>query len=125
MVTLDQGGGVVANRDALDDVGVERSLGQEVGVTDALERSLEDFDKGVADDLALGLRLRDALQPPQKQLGGVHHPDIDVEMPLVKRLDHLALASTQESVVHEHAGQLLADRPVNEGGRDRGVDATG
>ena len=43
----------------------------------------------------------------------------------VVALDLLGLALAQQAVVDEHAGELVADRPVHERRRDRGVDAAG
>ena len=40
-------------------------------------------------------------------------------------LDLLGLALAQQSVVDEHTGQLVTDRPLHERRRDRRVDAAG
>jgi len=40
-------------------------------------------------------------------------------------LDLLGLAGPQQPVVDEHAGELIADRALHEGGRHRRVDAAG
>ena len=125
VVALDQGGRIVAYRDALDDVGIKRSLGEKVGVPDLLQGLLEHLDEGLADDLALLLGLIDPLEHAQEQGRGVDDPQVDLEMPLVERLDRLALVLAQEPVVNEHARELAADRPVDQRGGHRGVDAPG
>ena len=47
-------------RDRLDDVGIERALGEKIGPAEPLGLALEDVDEGAADDLALGLGVVDA-----------------------------------------------------------------
>jgi hypothetical protein len=40
--------------------------------------------------------------------------------------DHVArLVLAQKTVVHEHAGELIADRFVDQHGRDGGIDTAG
>src|SRR3978361_596974 len=39
--------------------------------------------------------------------------------------DGLALVQAQQAVVDEHAGELVADRLVNENGRNRAIDSAG
>jgi hypothetical protein len=62
VVALDRRRGAAAGRDALDHVGIERALGQEVGAVDLLGFAVEHVDELAADDLALGLRITDARQ---------------------------------------------------------------
>ena len=40
-------------------------------------------------------------------------------------LDLLGLALAQQAMVHEHAGQLVADRLVHESGGNSGIHAAG
>src|ERR1019366_3178017 len=125
VVALDQGRRVVAYRDALDDVGIEGALSQEVGVPYLLERLLEDLDEGVADDLALALGVVDTPEPPEEERRRVDDPQVNLEVPLVERLDHRALVLAQEPVVDEYARELAPYRPVDQRRRDRGVHPAG
>ncbi len=53
----------------------------------------------------------------------VHQRDVVVA---AEQIDHgLAFVETQQAVIDEHAGELVADRFVNQHRRDRRVDATG
>jgi hypothetical protein len=80
---------------------------------------LEHLDEQFADDLALGLRIALAAQRIRKRSCGIH-----ANHPHAKRCakvshDLIALAQTQQSVIDEYAGQLLADRPMQQRGHDR------
>ena len=58
VVRLDGGRGALV-RDRLDDVGVEGTLEQEIGVLDRAGLLLKDLNEGVANDLALALGVGD------------------------------------------------------------------
>ena len=94
-------------------------------MADGLERFLKNLDEGSADDLALLLRLADALEPAEEERGGVDHAHVDAEMFFVERFNLLAFAESQEAVVDEDAGQLFADGAVDERGGHGGIDAAG
>ena len=67
----------------------------------------------------------DALEPREEAVGGVDVDERDVEVAL-ERLDDLGrLVLAQQAVVDEDAGELVADRLVDEQRRDRRVDAAG
>ena len=86
---------------------------------------LEHADELLADDRALLLGLGHAREPREEPLARVDVDERDVEV-VAERLDHLlGLVLAQEAVVDEHAGELVADRLVDEERRDRGVDASG
>jgi hypothetical protein len=57
---------------------VDGALGQPLGVGQLLGLGLEDLDELAADDLALLLRVGDALQVPHELLGGIHVDDPDM-----------------------------------------------
>ena len=109
----------------LDDVGVERALHQEVGLADLVRLLLEDADELLADDLALLLGVGDAGQLGQEALLGLHVHQRHVEVAAEGVLHLLALVLAHEAVVHEDAGELVADRLVGEQGRHGGIDAAG
>ena len=98
---------------ALDDVGVDGALGQVLHRTPVLSQVLRHGEELLpelrADDAALLLRVGHAAQKLQVALLGVHVDEVHVEL-LREHLFHfLGLALAQKAVVHEHAGQLLAD----------------
>ena len=87
--------------------------------------ALEDPHELLADDLALALGVGHALQRRKELLGRVHGHERDAEM-LAEGRDHLlGLAQPQQPVIHEHAGQLVADRAVDQQRRHGRVDAAG
>ncbi len=83
---------------------------------------VEHVDKGGADPLALFFGVVDAGEPRQKQLAGIAMNQRDVVM-AAEQIDHfLRLASTQKAGVDKDAGQLVADRLVQQGRGNRGID---
>ena len=107
----------------LDHVGVERPLHEPAHVAELPCLLLEDADELAADDLALVLRLLDAVEQLEEALLRLHVDERDVEM-LAERLDDLLrLVLAQQAVVDEDARELLADRLVHEQCRDSRVDA--
>ena len=125
VVRLDRDRRAAERRDALDHVGVERPLGEEIGAADLLRLGLEDVDEEPADDLPLRLGILDAGERGEKGLARVGMDERNVVV-AAEKLDHLlGLAEAQEPVVDEDAGELLADRLVDEDGGDRRIDAAG
>ena len=110
---------------ALDDVRVERALGQEVDPPELRRLLLEDPDELVADDPPLLLGVHDAGQPVEEPLPGIDHDQAHPEVLLEGRPEQLRLLLAHEPVVDVDAGQPVADRPMDEGGRDGRVDAAG
>ena len=87
--------------------------------------ALEHLDELAADDLALLLGVRHAFERRHELCRGVHEDHLDTEI-LREGLHHLlGFVESQQSGVDEHAGQLLADRPMDQRCRDRRVDAAG
>ena len=126
VVALDVGRALAAA--GLDDVGVEGALDEELdrralGLGDDLPLGrLEHADELAADDLALELGVGDVGEEAEEPLLRVDDLEIDAggldEVPL----DLLGLPLPQQPVVDEHAGQLVADRPLDQRRSDRGVD---
>src|SRR5579859_1722748 len=109
----------------LDDVGIDRALGEPFGIPDLAGFALEDVHKMLADDLALLLGIGDTFQGMQKLAGGVDVDHLHAHV-LGKRIHHLRrFIETQEAVVNKDAGELVADRTVDERSRDGGVHAAG
>ena len=98
---------------ALDDVGVDGALRQELHGASAFGQVLchgeELFPELGADDVALFLGLHDVGQKRGVAVLGMHVHEVHVELLREHRLHFLGLVLAQQSMVHEHAGQLLAD----------------
>ena len=90
-----------------------------------LGRLLEHPDEGLADGLALLLRVGDAGQHGQETVGRLHVDEVDVELAEERLLHLLGLPGPQEAGVDEDAGELVADRLVDQGGGHRRVDPAG
>ena len=120
-MALDPGG---CPRAALDDVRIQRALDQEPRSGIQLSRLLlEHPDEVLADDLPLALRVRHSVQTRQEQVGPIEMDQRDLEVLRERGHDLLGLSGAQQPVVHEHARQVLADGPVHEERRHRGIHA--
>ena len=106
----------------LDDVGIERPLREEIDAAELLRLLVEHVDKGGADDLALFLGVGDAGELRQEQLAGIAMDQRDVVMAAEQVDDLLGLAGAQQAGVDKDAGQLVADRLVQQRRGDRGID---
>ena len=122
VVALDRDAGTAGEADAFDHVGIERALGEEVGAADLLRFGLEHVDELGADELALGFGVADSVEPGEEILARVHVDQRDVVAVAEQRNDLFGLAHAQQPMVDEHAGQLLADRLVDQHRGDRAVD---
>ena len=123
VMRLDRYGWAACERHAFDHVGIERALRQEFGAADFLRFVLEDVDEILADHLALCLGFRNARQRIEKALGSVNVDERNVVVIAEKADDFVRFAEPHQPVIDEHAGQLIADRLVNEHGRDGAIDA--
>ena len=111
--------------DALDHVGIQRALRQEVGAADARGLLLEHLDEHAADCFALGLGVGHAVELRQEQVARVAVHELDVE-PVAEGLDDLLrLALPQQAAVHEDAGQLVAHGLMDQRGGNRAIDPAG
>src|SRR5688500_5197080 len=109
VMRLDDGGRPL-DRNGFDDVGIERALNEEVDVRNALRLFLEDGDELVADALALGLRLLDPGEALIETLARVDGDDVHAEAFAETRNDLHGLVFSQNAVVDEDGGELIADR---------------
>ena len=133
VVALDVGGAGAAA--GLDDVGVERALHQELDVVvpstcaSAAMTSAATSSKVRMNSVPMILRLASGSVTPgelgEELLRRVDGDEADAGGGDVVALHLLALALAQQTVVDEHARELVADGAVHERGGDRGVDAAG
>ena len=125
VVDLDRRRRPVGLAAALDHVGVERPLGQEVGAGDRAGLVAEDLDERMADPPALLLRLGHAVEGLEERLGRVDDPQLGVG-PRAERLGHGdPLAARKQPGVDEHADDARAEGLRQERRADRRVDAAG
>ena len=103
--------------------GIERALREELGAADLVRLVLEHVDEGLADELALGLRVGEPGEAVHEQRLGVHMDQRDVVGIAEQADDLLGFALPHQPVVDEHAGELLADRLMDQHRGDGAVDA--
>ena len=109
----------------LDHVGIDRALREPANARQLRRFLFEHFDEQATDDLALALRIGLAAQRVEEALLGIDADHAHAHV-LRERLHHLvAFAQAQQAVIDEHAGQLLADRPMQQRADDGGIDAAG
>ena len=106
----------------LDDVGVERALGQEVDLSKLAGLLLEDPDELVADDAPLLLRILHALEPAEESVSGVEHHQLHAQVLFERCAQQLRLALAHQAVVDVDAGELVAHGAMHQRGRHRRVD---
>src|SRR5438552_1278583 len=110
---------------ALDDIGIERSLGQEADRATLFRQPqsffLEDTDKLFADDLTLLLRVDDTGKTSQETLARVDYDERDMQVTTEGIDDLFSLASSQAACIDEDTGELVANGLVNKQGRNTGI----
>ena len=109
--------------DALEDIGVDGALSQELDPFLFSRLFLEDANELGADDLALLFGIADARQFVKETVDGVDVHQVGVEL-VAENADHLfGFALAEQTVVDVDADQVLADRLDQQRGADRRVDA--
>jgi hypothetical protein len=108
---------------ALDHVRVERPLGEELDRSVLPGLLFEHGDEFRADDLAFPFGIGDAFELLEEALARVDHGELELAL-LAELARHLfGLALAQQTVVHQHALEPAADRPMAQGGHHGAVDA--
>ena len=98
---------------------------RKLGAADLFGLGVEHVDEQAADGLALLFRVADAGQLAEEKLRGINVNQRDVVV-MPEQVDHgLGLVQPQQAVIDEHAGELVADRLVDQHRGDRGIDAAG
>ena len=103
--------------------GIDRALRQPLRIGELVRLLVEDLDEQVADDLALGFRIADAFERVEIAIGGVDADHLDAHVLGEHRHHLVAFVPAQQAGVDEHAGQLVADRLVQQRRDDRGIHA--
>ena len=113
--------------DALDHVGIERALHEEV---DALARPRSAASSNTSMNVCpMIVRFFSGSSTPasalEKPVLGVDRDELDAEVRAERALDLLALVQSQQPGVDEDAGELIADRAMHERRRDGRIHAAG
>src|SRR6185295_5674554 len=106
------------DRDRLDDVRIERPLGQELGAVEPFRLLVEDLDEEMPDDLALPLRVLDSRERREEALARVDGLDRDAEPVAERVLDLAALVLPQHPGVDEDRRRALPHRALEQRGDD-------
>ncbi len=107
----------------LDHVRVDGSLGKPTGILDRVGVFVESLDEESSDDLSLGLRLGHSGESRDELLGRVRADDIEVHI-LVRGQNILIFILPQQAIVHEYAGEVVADGLVQQNSGDRRVNSS-
>ena len=119
IVTL---GPPVAETDSMTS-GIERALPQEFGAADLFGFFLEHVDEGRADDLALLFGIADAVELAEEKFRRINVNERNVIVAFEERDDLVGLLRPHQPGVDEDAGELVADRLMQQHGDDGGIDA--
>ncbi len=123
MVAFNGHGRSARKRHRFDHVWIERPLGKEFCAFNGIRVFLEHVDEEAANDLALGFGVGLALKFAHEQvlLVGIDQRDVVVFTEHFE--DFFGLVLAQKAVVHENAGQLVANRFVDQDRSNRRIDA--
>src|SRR5271165_4649152 len=106
----------------LDHIRIKRALYKPVHASrffrDAMRLVIENCDEFVTDDLAFGFRISDACEFGEEACAGIDGHQIESELFAKVFLDLEELVLAQNSVVDEDAGQLVANRTMDENSGD-------
>ena len=111
------------DRAALQDVGVDGALGEELDAVELAGLFFKHADELGADDLALAFRLGHAGQLVQEAVHRIHINQIGVHLIAEDLDDLLGLALAQQAVVHMHAHELLAHSLDEQSRHNGGINA--
>ena len=114
VVRLDRHRRAAGERHALDHVGIERALRQEVRAADLLGFRIEHVDEQPPDGLALDFGVGDAFELAEELLRGINMHQRDVVVMPEQVDDGLGFIEPQHAVIDEHASELVADRLVDQ-----------
>ncbi|MPN21090.1 hypothetical protein SDC9_168469 [bioreactor metagenome] len=123
MVALDHGRRVACNRHGLDHIGIKRALREKLGSPGAFGGLVKDFDEGASNDLALAFGVSHAFEALEEKARGILILQLNAEMAFEHLTHHIGFTSAQHAVVDENAGELVADRFVQQRGGDTGIDS--
>ena len=84
---------------------------------------LKHRDEFVADNFSFLLRIGHASERGQETLGGVDIFQTHMKIFAEHALNNFFFARAQETIVHENAGELVADCFMEQCGCDRRIDA--
>src|SRR5262245_38756057 len=102
------GGGRPLERHGLDDVRIERALGQPRDVAELPSLVIEHRDELRADRLALDLGIRHTIETIYESLACLDMDQVHLECIAECPDDRLHLPLPQQPVVHEEARELIA-----------------
>ena len=109
MVQFDCGGRAIDGAAALDHVGVQRALREEVRIGNGQRFAFEHVDEHAANNLAFLLRVGDAPERTEELLARIDDVQIGLE-PVAKRVaNHLGFAFAHQSIIDVYTRELLAD----------------
>src|SRR5690242_20586259 len=113
MMRLDRGARTF-DRNAFDDIRVERSLHQEIHRSDFFGLLLKDRYKFIADDFSFSFWIGDAIEPLKKPRARVHNSYLGFKSALEKFFDAVFFAFAKQTVIDKNAGELMANGFVQE-----------
>ena len=112
-------------RCGFDDIRVDGSLRQPFNIFQLQRFFVEHFDEHAADDFTFGFRIVLAFQRVQEALLAFHVNDVQTEVITEHVHNLLGFVQTQQTIVHEDAGQVFTDSAVQQHGGHGGVHPAG
>ena len=110
---------------AFDDVGIDGALRQHIHFAKLLCHILEYADELFANDLPFLLRLGDALQSAEETLFRIDPDQMDTKLLSKGVFNKISLVLSEQSMIHKHTGQIVADCSMQKHRGNGGIDAAG
>ncbi|CAM2159526.1 Cytosine deaminase [Paraburkholderia tropica] len=123
VVALDRVRALLALARRLDHIRIDRALREPLRVGQLARFRLEHFHEFGADDLALRFRIGHARQLRHERLARIDVNHLHAEVVREHRHDLFGFVQAQQAVIDEHAGQLVADRTMQQRRRHRRIHA--
>src|SRR6516165_6448829 len=121
---LDRNAWAAERAHRLDHIGIKCPLRQELDIAELVRLLIEDVEEGRADRFALLLGIGDPSELCEKQPARIAMDQRNVVVTAEKAHDLLRFAGSQQTGVDKDAGQLVADRLMQQRCDNRGIDAT-
>ena len=124
VVRFDRDGRPAAERHGFDHIGVKRALREEFGILNRVGVFLEHVNEQPPDGFAFDLGVAHAFQLTKKQVGFVGMDQVDVVVIAEHGHDLFSLVLAQQPVIDKDAGELIANRLMQQDRGDRAVHTT-
>jgi hypothetical protein len=109
VMRFDRGRGTVEVPAALNDIGVESTLGEKAGVSNVAGFVAEDVNEEMANPPPLFLRIGNAILGAEKAVPGIDDMEVGEEMIAKRMADAFGFAGAEQPIIDKDASNLRPD----------------